>query len=233
MSRSALGPATAGDQTRPPWRSMTRRAIGSAEPEAAALVVERRRGRARMTRCTIRLRGDDHDDATVAVRALRAAGPRRRCVDAGCSRRTARKIAANAAAKPRCDRRSSARRRLRRERPAGPRDPPPRAHRRPLRRRAANRSNGSVVDGGRARVELAQTSLSSAISATSRAHDFSASSIILRCRSLSGDRRRAAASAGSRRRPSRRPELVDGQRQQLRVRLVQARPSSRSDIDGA
>ena len=64
-------------------------------------------------------------------------------------------------------------------------------------------------------------SLSSATIATSRAHDFSASSIILRCRSLSGGSliplehaQVAADDAGG------RAELVNGEREQWRIRFA-------------
>ena len=79
------------------------------------------------------------------------------------------------------------------------RDPSPHAQARPPQRRGQRRRSAAARAVMRPASSL-PTSLSSATIATRRAHDFSASSIILRWRSLSAIRCRAAASADSRRR---------------------------------
>ena len=204
----------------PRARSMTRRAIGSDEPEAAALLVERRRRRRRMPLYV------GVAATTTTARAVRALATRRSTTTVTC-----RGLFAQNRPEKRLKRRPKPRgiachpraRRARRGPPTGPRDRSASCTPRPLpgragRGRSAGRLNGAVPPSSFA------ISLSSAMRPTSRAHDFSASSTIFRCRSL--ERLIAVAlqhpqvAADHRRR---RAELVNGQRQQARVRLLQAR----------
>ena len=187
----------AGDQMRPPCPSMTRRASGSARPRPPRFSSNGAGSRS-YAACTL-LSSATTTTASWPPSRSRAGARRPRSHGPGFSRRIARKIASNAV----------------RSRVASPvmRAPSdgPRSFECTSRSSASctssatsatseNSSTGCRAQRDDAAVELADRRSARRSSATSRAHDFSASSIILRCRSLSGGSCRAAASAGSRRR---------------------------------
>ena len=183
-SRRRTGPASAGDQTRPPWRSMMRRAIGSASPRPPRFS-SNGAGGASYDRCTSGVARDDNDRGAVRV-ALRAAGRRRPS-----SRPAAR--AELPGKTPRMRRafcmaiaRRSARRTARRARPSCTSRSPASCTPAATSRTSWKRSNGSSLTAAVPAVELARFRSARRSAPTSRAHDFSASSIIFRCRSLSG-----------------------------------------------
>ena len=200
---------------RPPWPSMTRRASGSARPRPPRLS-SNGSGVASYACCTVAAR----DTMTIAqLRPSRVSRRRSATTVAGPG------FSRKNRSKDRVERRAQSRRRRRRSsRPTSEprtrdarRDPCPPAQARPLLPIIAKTSTG-CRPSAIAPLSSFPRSLNSATIATSRAHDFSASSTIRRCRSLSAGFRVAlqhaqvaADDAG------RRAEFVNGERHELRV----------------